>query len=179
MISDTGEAYNTLWSPPLCHAGGCLAHSVCRQAPGGTGSGWGNQGPPASTGFIQTRSHWHWCGEGGAWHRSETTDVMMKADGSGDSSQDRKVFVRRAEPMPTARAARDGQIRESNSAAGRGIFHIASIPRGGRRCRNPLSPLIKTLKRRKNESSLFSHKSEYNTSLAPQPCVLFRLWMGV
>lgn len=121
-----------------------------------------------------TRWHWVWLGKPGTscehwvhpnpvtlalmrgggwggvgWHRSQTTVVMMKADGSGDTSQDRKVFVRRAEPMPTARAARDGQIRESSSAAGRGIFHIASIPRGGRRCRNPLSPLIKTHKREK------------------------------
>ena len=85
----------------------------------------------------------------GARHTLETTDAMMNADGSGDTSQDRKVFVRRAEPVPTARAARDGQIRASSGTAGWGIFHIASIPRGGHRCRNPLSWLIKTRKREK------------------------------
>jgi len=85
----------------------------------------------------------------GARRRLEMPDATPSADGSGDAAQDRKVSVRRAEPVPTARAARVGQIRESSGAAGRGIFHIASIPGGGRRCRQPSSRLIKTHKREK------------------------------
>lgn len=116
---------------------------------------------------LLCQQHWVWLGKlgtsrqrrvppaplrlaltGGARRRPETTDATMTADGSGDTSQDRKVFARHAEPVPTARAARD-QIRESSRAAGRGIFHIGGIPRGGRRCRNPSSRFIKTQKREK------------------------------
>lgn len=61
-----------------------------------TGSAWGNWGPLTSTRFTQTCCRWHCQGD-----PAQIGAAMTNADGSGDTSQDGKVFVRLAEPVPT------------------------------------------------------------------------------